>query len=151
MVLWQSAHWQLPQKLKGLYVLAKAPVFCSPFTSQIIFPILIWHIDFRLIVAAPPKLYQMSSFGKFVDRLVRSAQTKLWQLSFPFVSTEGLESSDGSADDKAVDVVSAFVGVDGFQVHDVSDDVVFVANTVAAQHVSRRPRNVQRFAAIVTF
>ena len=45
--------------------------------------------------------------------------------------------------------MGAFVGVDGFQVHHVADDVEFVGNAVAAVHVAGRAGNLQRLAAVV--
>ena len=48
-----------------------------------------------------------------------------------------------------MDIVSAFVRVDGLEVHDVPDDVVLVGDSIAAQHVAARAGNVQRFAARV--
>ena len=76
---------------------------------------------------------------------------RLYDYVLKITSAEGLDSSDGSSDDEAVNVVSALVRVDGLQVHDVPDDVVFVAHAVAAQHVSSRPRDVQSLAAVVAF
>ncbi len=46
-----------------------------------------------------------------------------------------------------MDVVGALVGVDRFQVHHVADDVVLVANPVAAVHVARLPGDLERLAA----
>merc|ERR1711991_334213 len=62
---------------------------------------------------------------------------------------EGLLAGNGTAKDEGVDVVRALVGVDGLEVHDVADDVVFVADAVAAQHVAALPGNVQRLSAVV--
>ena len=76
---------------------------------------------------------------------------RLYDYVLKITSAEGLDSSDGSSDDETVNVVSALVRVDGLQVHDVPDDVVFVAHAIPAQHVSSRPRDVQRLAAVVAF
>ena len=46
-------------------------------------------------------------------------------------------------------IVRAFVGVHGFQVDHVADDVVFVVDAVAAVHVARQAGDVQRLAAAV--
>ena len=45
--------------------------------------------------------------------------------------------------------MGAFVGVDGFEVHDMADDMVFIRDAVAAVHVSRFAGDGERFAAIV--
>lgn len=45
-----------------------------------------------------------------------------------------------------MDVVGAFVGVNGFQIYEMSDHVVLVANTVSPERIPRPPRDVQRFA-----
>ena len=42
-----------------------------------------------------------------------------------------------------------FVRVDGLEVHAVSDDVVLVADAVAAEHVAALAGDVERFAARV--
>ena len=60
---------------------------------------------------------------------------------------EGLESGDGPAQDEGVHVVGALVRVDGLQVHHVPDDVVLVRDTVAAEHLPRRPGDVDRLHA----
>ena len=43
-----------------------------------------------------------------------------------------------------------FVGVDGLEVHDVPDDVVLVADTVAAQHVPALSGNGEGLPTVVT-
>ncbi len=48
-----------------------------------------------------------------------------------------------------MDVVRALVRVDGLQIHHVADDVVLVADAVAAQHVSAHARDVETLAAAV--
>jgi hypothetical protein len=48
-----------------------------------------------------------------------------------------------------MDVVRAFVGIDGLQVHQVADDVELVVDAVAAVHVPRQPRDIECLAAIV--
>ena len=45
-----------------------------------------------------------------------------------------------------MDVVSAFISVDGFQIHEMANDVEFIVNTVAAVHVPGQARDVQRLA-----
>ena len=44
-------------------------------------------------------------------------------------------------------VVRAFVGVHGFEIEHVSDDVILIDDAVGAVHVPRHPRDVQRLAA----
>jgi len=46
-------------------------------------------------------------------------------------------------------VVRAFVGVHGFEVHDVADDVILVRYAVGAMHIARDARDIERLAAIV--
>src|ERR1700683_3001793 len=60
---------------------------------------------------------------------------------------ERLERRDtglGAAEDEGVDVVRALIGVHGFQIHQVGDAVVFVDDAVAAVHVARSARDVER-------
>ena len=66
-------------------------------------------------------------------------------------SVEGGQAGLGAAEYEGVDVVRALVGIDGFQVHHMSHDVVLVMDAVAAVHVSRDPRNGKRLAAVVSF
>jgi len=68
---------------------------------------------------------------------------------FFLLAGEGLKAGDGAAQDESMDVVCAFVRVDGLEVHDVPDDVVLVADAVAAQHVAALAGDVQRLAARV--
>mmetsp|Transcript_32716 Transcript_32716/g.77837 ORF Transcript_32716/g.77837 Transcript_32716/m.77837 type:complete len:278 (+) Transcript_32716:477-1310(+) len=46
-----------------------------------------------------------------------------------------------------MDVCSALVGVDGLEVADVADDLVFVHDPVASKHVAARPRDVESLRA----
>ncbi len=50
-----------------------------------------------------------------------------------------------------MDVVRTFVRVDGLKVHDVTDDMKFVTDTVTTVHVARHTRDIERFAAGITF
>src|SRR6266702_403803 len=52
-------------------------------------------------------------------------------------------------EDEGVDVVRALIGVDCLEIHDVADDVELVGDAVAAMHIARDPRDVERLAAIV--
>ena len=63
---------------------------------------------------------------------------------------KGLQACDTLAQDQSMNIVGALVRVDGLQVHDVPDDVVVVADAVTSEHVSRRPGDVQRLAAVVS-
>ena len=60
---------------------------------------------------------------------------------------ERLETRLRSAEDQRMDVVSSFISVDRFEVHDVADDVKLVNDAVAAVHVAREPGDVERLAA----
>ena len=48
-----------------------------------------------------------------------------------------------------MDVMRPLIGVHGFEVYHMADDMIFVGDAVAAVHVARHPRNGQRLAAIV--
>ena len=45
---------------------------------------------------------------------------------------ESRDSSYAPANNECVDVVGSLVGVDGLQVHDVSDDVVLIADAISS-------------------
>src|SRR5260221_11409343 len=60
---------------------------------------------------------------------------------------EGLDTGDGASQDQGVDVVRALVGVDDLEVDHVADDAEFVRDAVAAEHVARHARDVERLAA----
>lgn len=62
---------------------------------------------------------------------------------------EGSKTSDGTSEDQCVDIMGTLVGVDSLQVHDVADDVVFVADTVASEHVTGVAGDIQGLAARV--
>lgn len=47
--------------------------------------------------------------------------------------------------------VPTLICVDGLQVHDVTDDVVFISNAISSQHVSGLPGNIQSFATAIPF
>ena len=65
------------------------------------------------------------------------------------ISVERLNPRLGASQDQRVDVVRAFIGVDGFQIQHVPDDVVFIGHAIAAMHVARDAGDVERLAAIV--
>src|ERR1700722_2161969 len=80
----------------------------------------------------------------------RTAETVFTDLQFIAGVPRRLERRDAglsAAEDEGVDVVRALVGVHGFQVHQVADDVIFVDDAVAAVHVARGARDVERLAA----
>src|SRR5688572_6863399 len=60
---------------------------------------------------------------------------------------EGLDPGLRPAEDQGVDVVRALVGIDNFEIYHMADHAELVRDAVAAQHVARRARDVQRLAA----
>ena len=65
------------------------------------------------------------------------------------VSIKGLQAGLSAAQNQSMHVVRALIGVDGFQVDHVPNDVVFVVNAIAAMHVTRHAGDIQSFAATV--
>ena len=61
------------------------------------------------------------------------------------------DSGDGAAKDQRMDVVGAFISIDGFKVGGVAHHVIFDLNSVGAVHIARHPRDIERLAAIVAF
>ena len=49
-----------------------------------------------------------------------------------------------------MNVMRPFIRIDRFKIDRVADHVIFRCNPVAAVHIARHPRNIERFAAIVT-
>src|SRR5437016_858109 len=82
-----------------------------------------------------------------------SASTQMLRVGLPSTFMRRLEkrldAGLRAAEDQGVDVVGALVGVDGLQVGQHAHDVEFVGDAVAAVHVARKPRDVERLAAIV--
>src|SRR5699024_2988247 len=66
-------------------------------------------------------------------------------------SGECLQAGLRTSQNQRMHILRAFVGVDGLQVHDVADDVIFVADAVAAMHVPSHARDVESLAAVVAF
>src|ERR1700679_1113421 len=60
---------------------------------------------------------------------------------------EGLYPGLRSAENQGMNVVRAFIGVHHLEIHDVPNDAIFIGDAVAAQHVARKARNLQRLAA----
>src|ERR1700688_3959579 len=53
--------------------------------------------------------------------------------------------------DECVNVVRALVGVHHFEIHEMANHAEFVRNAVAAQHVARGARHIERLAAGIAF
>src|SRR6516165_6037077 len=68
---------------------------------------------------------------------------------FPWRSEKRLDARDGASQDQGMDVVSALIGVDRLEIVDVPHHVVLDLDAVAAVHVARLARDVERLAAIV--
>ena len=49
-----------------------------------------------------------------------------------------------------MDIVGSLVGIDSFEVHHVTHDGEAIGNAVAAMHVTRHARDVERFATVVS-
>ena len=60
---------------------------------------------------------------------------------------EGLDAGLRPSQNEGVNIVGSFIGINGFQVQHMPDDVIFVDDPVCAVHVARHPRNVERLAA----
>lgn len=52
-----------------------------------------------------------------------------------------------TSEDQGMDIVRALVRIDDFQVHQVLGHAGLVRDPIAAEHVARGARNVERFAA----
>ncbi len=61
--------------------------------------------------------------------------------TFAIPSKKRLQPGLRPAQNQRVDVVGAFIGVDGFEVHHMADDAVFVRHAIAAVHVAEAQRN----------
>jgi hypothetical protein len=46
-----------------------------------------------------------------------------------------------------MNIVRAFISIHDFQIHDMTNDAVFVGDAVATQHVARGTRDIKRLAA----
>src|SRR4051812_14275568 len=69
----------------------------------------------------------------------------------PRGSGKCLDSRNRATEDQRVDVVRALVGVHHFEVDDVPDHTELVGYAVAAEHVARDARDVERLAAGISF
>ena len=63
------------------------------------------------------------------------------------LSTERLDPRLSPAEDQRMDIMRTFIGVDDFEVNEMANHPVFVADAVAAEHIARQPGDVQRLAA----
>src|SRR4029077_6805598 len=84
-------------------------------------------------------------------RCVRSASGKLRgaEVLRSQRSEKCLDPGLGAAEDQRVDVVRAFVGIDGFEIAQHAHHVELVGDAVAAVDVARHARDLERLAAIV--
>src|SRR5271166_6865450 len=80
---------------------------------------------------------------------MRASSTTRIPESAPMPLEERLQAGLRAPQYEGVDVVRAFVGVDRLQIGEVAHDAVFDLDAVAAMHVARRARDLQRLAAIV--
>ena len=48
-------------------------------------------------------------------------------------------------------VVRSFIGVDGLEIHQVTDNVVLIGDPVAAMHVACNAGDFERLAAVIPF
>src|SRR5262249_26683174 len=64
-------------------------------------------------------------------------------------SHERLDAGLRAAEDERMDIVRAFVGVDGLEIAHHAHDVKLIGDAVATVHVASEPRHFQRLAAIV--
>ena len=64
---------------------------------------------------------------------------------------EGLDARLAAAEDQGMNVVGPFISIHGLEVQHVANHRVFVRDAVAAEHVTRSSRNLQRLAAVVAF
>src|ERR1700733_11600904 len=60
-----------------------------------------------------------------------------------------LQARNGAPENQCMHIVSALIGVHGFQIAQVPHDVILVGDAVAAVDIAGIARNRQRFAAIV--
>ena len=60
-----------------------------------------------------------------------------------------LKTGLGAPQNQRVNVVRPFVSIDRFQIHHVANYVVLIRNPVAAMHVPRCSRNLERLAAVI--
>ncbi len=72
-------------------------------------------------------------------------------LTTPPPSEKRLQPGLRAPKDQRVDVVRPLIGVHRLKVHHVTDDLEFFGYSVAAVHVTRHPRNLQRLDTVVAF
>src|SRR6266851_5215100 len=66
-------------------------------------------------------------------------------------SVKGACACDIAAEDERLNVVSALISVDGFEVQHVTNHWVLVHDAVGAEHVARHPCDLQRRIDVVAF
>src|SRR5690606_29118284 len=130
-----GAAWAMPLKLK---IARAAPASRLCLVIPISFTRRPPWTD-RLARTAAPQARQTRDDGKISARRAFSAT----------LGSEGGFAGDGAAQDEGVDVVGAFIGVDGFQVHRVAHDVQFAGDPGPAGHVASLARDGQGLAAVV--
>src|SRR5215831_13891175 len=67
----------------------------------------------------------------------------------PWPSEKRLDAGLCTTEDQRVDIVRALVGVHRLQVREHAHHMVFLGNAVAAVHIARKPRDIERLAAII--
>lgn len=70
------------------------------------------------------------------------------------VSASGLErrkSSDCTSQYQSVNIVSSLVRINRFQVHHMSNYVIFVSDSISTQHIAALSRYVERLSSVVSF
>src|SRR5271166_903071 len=88
----------------------------------------------------PPPLSSPTRGEDTIDRLVALMR---------HASKERLQARLRASQDQRVNVVRALVGVHGLEVREVAHDLVFDLDAVAAVHVARGSRDVERLSAVV--
>ena len=66
-----------------------------------------------------------------------------------FPSSKRRDPRNPATQDQSVDIMCTFIGVDRFKVHHVADHLIFPADAIAAMHVARLTRDIERFTDIV--
>src|SRR5690349_4532083 len=56
-----------------------------------------------------------------------------------------------AAENEGMNVVRALISVDGLEIEQMTDHVIFVDDAVAAMHIARHARDVERLAGRVAF
>ena len=67
----------------------------------------------------------------------------------PWQRSKCRDSCDTPPENKGMHIMCAFVCIYSFKVHHVAHDLLLFGNAVAAVHVARHPRGIQRLADVV--